>query len=64
MDKENVRYIDTHTHTHTQTIVFKKLNSSRGVPIVAFWLTNLTGIHEDVDSNPGLTQGVKDPVLP
>jgi len=32
--------------------------------MVAQWLTNLTRIHEVSDSVPGLTQWVKDPVLP
>ena len=34
-----------------------------GVPITSQWLKNGTSIHEDVGSNPGLTQWDKDPLL-
>ena len=34
------------------------------IPVVAQRVTNPITIHEDMDSIPGLTQWVKDPLLP
>ena len=39
-------------------------STHEGVPVVAQALTNPTSIHEDLGSIPGLTQWIKDPVLP
>ena len=51
-----------------QFIVFRKLcyalSKYHGVPIVAQRVKNPISIHEDADLIPGLSQWVKDPVLP
>ena len=41
-----------------------RLKEVPGVPVVAQQLTNPTSTREDVGSIPGLTQWIKDPVLP
>ena len=48
--------LDKMKHAHFKTPI-------KGVPVVAQRVKNLTSIHEDVGSIPGLAQWVKDPAL-
>ena len=45
-------------------IIFYIKNVNLGVLIVTQWVKNLTSIHEDAGSIPGLIQWVKYQVLP
>ena len=56
------RIPETNIMLYVNYISIKKQKA--GVPVVAQWLTNLTGIYEDAGSIPGLAQWVKDLVSP
>ena len=56
--KTSVRY-----HLTPVGMAIINMSTNIGVPIVAQRLTNLTSIHEDTGSIPGLAQWVEDRVL-
>ena len=53
-----------HIRQGFQVVFTYRDNINWALPVVAQWLTNLTGNGEVVGSIPGLAQWVKDPVLP
>ena len=56
-------FVYNHALLVLQKIVYLKIEHS-GIPIMAQWVKNLTGIHEDEDSISGLAHWVTDPMLP
>ena len=55
--------VETQDHRHGEGKGCGNKKALSGVPTVAQWVKNPTGIHEDVGSIPDLAQWVKDPVL-
>ena len=55
---------DEKIKTHTQKDIFNQIRRNLRVPIVAQWIKIPTSIHDNADLIPGLSQWVKDLVLP